>query len=106
MFSPTTYVIRPAAPLDIATLERLAALDSAKPIATPALIGYLGDRPAAALSLVDDRVVADPFQPTANLAAHLRVRAAGLRAAERTPSVSRRLRAGLRIRRPAAASAS
>jgi hypothetical protein len=105
MFSPSTYVIRPAGPGDSAALERLAALDSAKPIATPALVGYLGDQPAAALSLVDDRVIADPFQATGHLAAHLRVRAAGLRAAERTPSLSRRLRAGLRIPRPAAASA-
>jgi hypothetical protein len=98
MFAPTTFVIRQVAPRDIPALERLARLDSAKPLAMPALIGYRGDRPAAALSLVDDRIVADPFQPTGHLAAHLRVRAGALHAVERTPSLSRRIRAALRIR--------
>jgi hypothetical protein len=101
MFAPTTFVIRPVAPLDRATLERLAELDSAAPIATPALLGFRGDRPAAALSLVDDRIVADPFQATDHLAAHLRMRAGALRAAERTPSLSERIRAALTIRRAA-----
>jgi hypothetical protein len=105
MFSPTTFVIRPVEPLDIETLERLAELDSAEPIATPALIGFQGDRPAAALSLVDDRIVADPFQPTAHLAAHQRLRAAGMLAARRTPSVRERIRAAMRPRRAAEASA-
>jgi hypothetical protein len=104
MFAPTTFFIRQVTPRDSAELERLAALDSARPIATPALIGYRGDRPAAALSLVDDRIVADPFQPTGHLAAHLRIRAGALRAVERTPSVSRRIRAALRIRPAASAS--
>jgi hypothetical protein len=43
----------------------------------------------------DGRVVADPFQQTANLVAQLHMRARGLQSYERTPS----LRGGVRVRR-------
>jgi hypothetical protein len=56
--------------------------------------------PAAALSLVDDRTVADPFVYTEPLRAVLRARATGILAADREPSLSRRMlaRVGARFR--------
>ena len=52
--------------------------------------------PAAALSLDDDRVIADPFRRTDHLVACLRSRAGAIRAYEATPSLSERMRAALR----------
>src|SRR5215218_3674145 len=86
MLAPNAYVIRTATPADAATLRRLATLDSQRPLDGPALIGELDGEPAAALSLADGRIVADPFRPTLHLGAHLRVRAESLRAHAATPS--------------------
>jgi hypothetical protein len=97
MFAANTYVIR-----RVEVVERLAELDSQRPLAGPALLGEIDGRPAAAISLEDGRVVADPFQPTANLITLLRMRASGLRAHERTPALRDRLRAGVRVRAAAA----
>jgi hypothetical protein len=110
MFSATTYTIRVATPADDAALRSLAELDSQSLLTTGrVLVGELDGTPAAALSLLDGRVVANPFLPTAQLRAHLRIRAGALVAYERTPSLSARIRAALSgaIRaRPAGADAS
>jgi hypothetical protein len=87
MFAANAYVIR-----HVIGAERLAELDSQRPLTGPALVGEIDGRPAAAISLTDGRVVADPFQQTAALVAHLRLRARALHAHERTPSVRQRLR--------------
>jgi hypothetical protein len=79
-------------------LRWLTQLDMARPIATPALVARLEGVPVAALSLVDDRAVADPFQETAAMLVALRLRARGLRAAARQPSLRERMRAAVRIR--------
>jgi hypothetical protein len=50
------------------------------------------------VSLSDGRIVADPFQPTAHLVVHLRLRAGAVRAYERTPSLASRVRAAVRVR--------
>src|SRR4051794_6125582 len=71
-------VIRRAFPEDVPALARLAALDSRRPIGTRALIAEHEGRPVAALSLEDGAVVADPFHPTADLVALLRLRAHAL----------------------------
>ena len=92
MFAANTYVIRHHAGAD-----RLAELDSQRPLTGPALVGEIDGRPAAAISLDDGRVVADPFQHTAQLVALLRMRARALTAAGREPSVRERLRAAVRI---------
>ena len=97
MFAANTYVIR-----HVTGVERLAELDSQSPLTGPALVGEIEGRPAAAISLTDGRVVADPFQSTANLITLLRMRARGLRAQERTPALRDRLRAAVRVQ-PAAA---
>jgi hypothetical protein len=68
--------IRPATAGDGRTLMRLAALDSARALPFgPALIAEIDGEPKAALSLRDDRVVADPFTRTAGVVELLRVHA-------------------------------
>ena len=67
-----TFTIRPATERDADALERLATLDSQEPVAPPALIGEIDGDPAAVLSLVDGRAVADPFRRTDTLVAVLR----------------------------------
>jgi hypothetical protein len=96
MYSATAYVIRRATDDDAAVLATIAALDSQGPITTDALIGELEGEPAAAISLVSGRVIADPFRPTAQLVAHLRARAGGIVAADKRPRLRDRIRAGLR----------
>jgi hypothetical protein len=91
MFAANTYVIRHEAD----GLDRLAELDSQRPLTGPALVGEIDGEPAAAISLADGRVVADPFQHTAQLVALLRMRAGAINTAGRVPSVRARLRAGV-----------
>ena len=69
-------VIRPASPDDAATLERLARLDSRRPLDGPLLVAERHGRVLAALSTRDGTAIADPFSPTADLVALLRVHAA------------------------------
>jgi hypothetical protein len=103
MFSATTHTIRPAIAGDASSLERIAVLDSQRPIAGPALIGEHDGTPVAAISLGDGRVVADPFVPTAQLVAIMRMRASALTAYERQPALRERVRAALARWRPVAA---
>lgn len=98
MFGGNIYVIRLATHEDERALRELAELDSQKPITERALVGEINGRVAAALSLSDGRIVADPFQATSHLAAQLRLRAGALRAYERTPSLADRMRAAVRVR--------
>jgi len=87
-------VIRPACESDAPALRDLATLDSAEPLAGPALIALVDDIAWAAHGLEDDRVVADPFRPSAEAASLLRLRARQLRAAQgraRSPRTWRRL---------------
>ena len=96
MFPATTYTIRLATPDDEPALRWLADIDSQGPLAAgPVLVGELDGKPQAALSLDDGRVIANPFLATAPLLAHVRMRAGALRAYERTPSLSARIRAAL-----------
>ena len=95
MFPANTYVIRLAGDADEAALERLAQLDSARPLEHPILVGEIAGDVAAALDLDARRTIADPFKPTAHLRAQLHVRAAAFEAASRTPDVADRIRAAL-----------
>ena len=95
MYAANSYVLRLATEADAPDLTRLAALDSQAPLTGSILIGELHGEPAAALSLTDDRVIADPFKPTAHLLATMRPRAYGMRAVEKMPSLRERLLAGL-----------
>ena len=80
MHSTETYSIRQATDDDAWALRWLAELDSQRLLHGPALIGEIDGVPAAALSLTDGRVAADPFQATAVLRQMLRARADALRA--------------------------
>lgn len=68
-------VLRADRPTDASTLRRLAALDSARPLSGPALLAEVDGRAVAAIGLGDHRVVADPFEHTAEVVELLKVRA-------------------------------
>jgi hypothetical protein len=95
MYAANSYTIRLAGEADAAALSRLAELDSQKPLEGTILVGEMHGEPVAALSIDDDRALADPFRPTAHLLATMRVRARGLKAIEQMPTVRERLRAGV-----------
>jgi hypothetical protein len=80
-FSPNlpavdALVIRPAYPDDASTLVRLAALDSQRPLAGSAVVAERDGRILAAIALDGGRTIADPFAPTADLIALLKLHAA------------------------------
>jgi hypothetical protein len=91
MYAPTAYRIRVANAKDAETLERLAERAGRKPLAGRALIAHVGWEPAAALSLSDGRVIADPAYRSDHLIATLRIQARAMRAYETTPSLRERL---------------
>ena len=68
-------VLRPATSVDSSDLERLAALDSARPLDGDVLLAHAGGEVRAALSLDSGRVVADPFWHSAELVDLLRAAA-------------------------------
>jgi hypothetical protein len=67
-----SVTLRPCRAADRVPLARLAELDSREMPAGPLLLAEVGGEVRAALSLKDGAVVADPFHPTAVLAALLR----------------------------------
>jgi hypothetical protein len=67
-----TVVIRAARGSDGIALENLARLDSQRPLAGDVLLAEQDGRLVAALA--GERVIADPFRPTADLIALLNVR--------------------------------
>lgn len=95
MFAASTYVIRLATEGDARALRRLGELDSQPPLAGRALIGEIDGTPAAAISLADGRVVADPFKSTAQLLPVLMMRRRSLLAFAQRPTVRERVKAGM-----------
>ncbi|HZH23684.1 MAG TPA: hypothetical protein VEY49_02175 [Solirubrobacteraceae bacterium] len=89
-----TVVIRSAHSPDGDLLDGLARLDSQRPLAGDVLVAEQDGELVAALA--GDRVIADPFRPTADVVALLRVRAGRARG-------DRRHRARLRVPRLRAA---
>lgn len=73
-----TISIRAATAADGRSLMRLAALDSAPIPFGPTLVAEVDGEPKAALAIREDRAVADPFSPTADLVSLLRLHAATL----------------------------
>ena len=71
--------IRPAAA--DREVQRLAVLDSQPDLVGPVVVAEVGDEPWAAVEISSGRTVADPFRPSAEVAALARARAAGLRLA-------------------------
>ena len=92
---------------DTPDLFRLAQLDSAEPLREPILIAEVAGRATAAMSLVEGRVIADPFVLTARTVELLRARGRQLTGPERPswPSRWRRRRAARRLVRRVAGGA-
>ena len=82
-----TVVIRAARGSDGARLAQLALLDSQRPLAGEILVAEQNGELVAALGA--DRVIADPFRPTADLVALLRVRSGGVAATTRRRGIAR-----------------
>jgi hypothetical protein len=78
-------VIRRGRPSDAAELRTLAELDSARPLTGDTIVAVLDGSAVAAVSLHDGRVVADPFQPTADIVHMLRMHTAGGRSRAARP---------------------
>jgi len=93
----SSLILRPATSADAADLERLAGLDSARPLAGDVMLAHADGRLRAAISLESGRSVADPFYPSLELVPLLRA-AAGER-----PRRSRSWRRTQRAARPAVA---
>jgi hypothetical protein len=90
-------VLRPARAGDEAGLVRLAALDSARPLAGPAFVAEKNGALVAALCLSTGRAVADPFVPSLHLVELLR-RYASVRDARAPAQPGRRLLPRLALR--------
>jgi len=79
-----TLALRIADEDDAHALRRLAQLDDARALTGEILVAVLDGEPVAALSLADDRVIANPFVRTADVVSLLRMRAAHI-----SPGLSR-----------------
>jgi hypothetical protein len=95
MFAANAYRIRIANRKDADALTELARSGSLRPLGGRVLIGEIDGQPAAAISLADGRVIADPSNDTGGLVATLHMRAGAIRAYEATPSLRERLLAAL-----------
>jgi hypothetical protein len=95
--------IRCARAEDEPVLLRLAALDSAAALASPVLVAERSGELLAALSLRDQRAIADPFHLTADLGELLRLRAAQLASADQQQASGRRLQSPRQTRSTSAA---
>jgi hypothetical protein len=74
--------IRWALPTDLDALERLAGLDSKRLPAGPMLVAEVAGELWAAVSVLEDKAVADPFRPSAQMVRLLEQRAGQLRATQ------------------------
>ena len=72
-------VIRLSTVADEPLLKSLAQLDSADLPDAPLLVAELGAQPVAALAMANGEAIADPFLPTADVVALLRLRARQLK---------------------------
>ncbi len=88
------FTMRLATEADRGQLDELAALDSAKPLHPPAILGELDGALVAARSLRDGCEIADPFRATSDVTALLRTRASQL-TVHRSPRRMRRPRLSL-----------
>ena len=79
MTSSSPLVLRLATAADAAALERLAALDSARPLTGEVALASVDGEVRAALSLETGRAVADPFHASLELVPLLRTAAGGER---------------------------
>jgi hypothetical protein len=102
--TPSSLTVRQALPAEPA-VEQLAQLDSVKPLTGLVLVAEAEGRPVAAISVDDARTAADPFLPSADAVAVLRMRAAQLQPGVSAGARRRRLAGRRADRRPAARAA-
>jgi hypothetical protein len=95
MDNANAFTIRRADEADEPTLAWLAALAGQPAVRRPALIADIDGLPAAAISLVDGRVVTDPFRPAVGLGHLLRLHRSGWRPRDRRDAARRHVRAVL-----------
>jgi hypothetical protein len=98
MFSATAHVIRDIRVDDVPELVRLGWATKEDWPAGHILIGELNGVVAAALAIDENRAVTAAVAGAPRLLAHMRARAAGIRAHARTPSVAERIRERMRGR--------
>jgi hypothetical protein len=94
----TDITVRRSVASDRSELERLAALDSARPPTGAALVAETDARMLAALPLGSGRPIADPFEPTAAVVALLKLRAEQIEATPKRRGWAERLRSLMRPR--------
>lgn len=70
-----SWTLRPAGAADSTAIQRLATLDSQPALSGPVLIAEVGEEPWAAVEMRSGRTVADPFRPSAAVAAIARISA-------------------------------
>lgn len=94
-----SVLIRAARGSDGKAIDRLAALDSAQVPAGSLLVAEADGRIVAAIATATGDAIADPFLPTADVLALLRLRAAGARSHGRRIPTGRRspARRGVRL---------
>jgi hypothetical protein len=98
MFSATAHVIRDIRVDDVPELVRLGWATREDWPTGHILIGELGGVVAAALAIDENRTLAADVDGAPFLLAHMRARAAGIKAHWRTPSVAERIRERMRGR--------
>jgi hypothetical protein len=92
MFSANAFVIRPARVDDVPELVRLGwATDELWP-SGDILVGEIHGVVAAALAIDESRAVSAEVARAPQLLAHMRARAAGIKAHRATPDVAERIR--------------
>jgi hypothetical protein len=92
VFSATAYVIRSASIADVPELVRLGWADHHDWPCGRILVGDIRSVVGAALAIDENRTLAAELPGVAHLLAHLRARAAGIRAHRDMPCLADRLR--------------
>ena len=92
MFSVTSYVIREARVDDVPELVRLGWSTEEQWPSGDILVGEIDGVVGAALAIDENRAVAADVARAPQLLAHMRARAAGIKAHKRTPDVAERIR--------------
>jgi hypothetical protein len=92
MFPANSHIIRPATTDDSIALRRLAATSGSAPLLGRILVAEHAGVVIAALSLDENRTIADPDLAPSYVATLLRLRADGIEAYEREPLLSERIR--------------
>ena len=92
MFPANAHLVRPATAHDAKALRKLASVSGARPLAGRVLVAEVRGVIAAAISRDEPRTIADPALAPAYLTTILRLRADGLAAVTRQPSLAERMR--------------